>query len=102
MACDPSVLKGVPLFALFDDDELAVLAGHVELKRFQPRHRIYRMHSPGGNAYVVVSGAVEVTTVDEDQQDVVIDRTGAGQFFGFASMLDQTPHQTNATALEET
>jgi len=25
-----------------------------------------------------------------------------GEFFGFASMLDQTPHQTNALALEET
>ena len=25
-----------------------------------------------------------------------------GEFFGFASMLEQTPHQTNAIALEET
>jgi len=25
-----------------------------------------------------------------------------GSFFGFASMLEQTPHQTNATAMEDT
>ena len=25
-----------------------------------------------------------------------------GEFFGFASMLDQTPHQTSAVAAEET
>jgi len=43
-----------------------------------------------------------VSTVDEDQQEVVIDEPSHGEFFGFASMLEQTPHQTNATAVEET
>ena len=32
MACDPGTLRQVPLFALLDDDELAVLASQVELK----------------------------------------------------------------------
>jgi uncharacterized membrane protein len=50
----------------------------------------------------MVSGRVRVTTVDEDQQEVVVDEPAYGQFFGFASMLDGTAHQTNATALEET
>jgi uncharacterized membrane protein len=43
-----------------------------------------------------------VTTVDEDHQEVVVDEPAAGEFFGFASMLEQTSHQTNAVALEET
>jgi CRP/FNR family transcriptional regulator, cyclic AMP receptor protein len=100
MPCDPAVLKNVPLFALLDDDELAVLAGQVELRSFAPRQRIYRMHDPGGQAYILISGVVHVTTVDEDQQEVLVDQPGAGEFFGFASMLDQTPHQTNATAMD--
>ena len=29
MPCNPEVLKDVPLFALLDDEELAVLAGQV-------------------------------------------------------------------------
>jgi uncharacterized membrane protein len=102
MACDPSILRQVPLFALLDDDETAVLAAHVELKTFAPRQRIYKIGDPGGQAYVMVSGAVQVTTVDEDHQDVIVDEPAAGEFFGFASMLDGTPHQTNASALEET
>jgi uncharacterized membrane protein len=40
--------------------------------------------------------------VDEDGQEVVVDQPAAGEFFGFASMLDGTPHQTNAIAVEET
>jgi uncharacterized membrane protein len=39
--------------------------------------------------------------VDEDQQEVVVDEPGYGEFFGFASMLEQTPHHTDAIALEE-
>ena len=55
----------------------------------------------GGQAYVLVSGMVRVTTIDEDHQEVVVDEPTPGEFFGFASMLDQTPHQTNASALDE-
>jgi CRP/FNR family transcriptional regulator, cyclic AMP receptor protein len=102
MACSPEILKRVRLFTLLDDDEIAVLAGQVELKTFAPRQRIYKMGDAGGRAYVMVSGRVRVTTVDQDQQEVVIDEPGYGEFFGFASMLEQTPHQTNAIAVEET
>jgi len=96
------MLKQVPLFALLDEDETALLAGKVELKTFATRQRIYKMGDPGGRAYVVVSGKAQVTTVDQDQQEVVLDEPGAGDFFGFASMLQQTPHETGAVALEET
>ena len=102
MGCNPEVLKHVPLFALLDEEETAVLAGQVELKRFAPRQRIYKIGDTGGQAYVVVSGKVRVTTVDQDQQEVVIDEPAHGEFFGFASMLEQTPHQSGAVALEET
>jgi len=100
--CDPKVFKAVPLFSLLDDDEVAVLAAQVEMKRFAPRQRIYKIGDAGGRAYILVSGKVRVTTVDEDQQELVVDEPTAGDFFGFASMLDDTPHQTNATASEDT
>jgi len=102
MSCDSQELKHVPLFALLDDEEAAVLASQVEKKTFTPRQRIYKIGYTDGHAYVMVSGKVRVSTVDEDQQEVVVDEPGHGEFFGFASMLEQTPHQTNATAVEET
>src|SRR5258706_7168443 len=91
MSCNPEVLKQVPLFALLDDDETALLANKVELKTFAPRQRIYKMGEPGGLAYVVVSGKARVTTVDEDNQEVVLDEPTAGDIFSFASILQQTP-----------
>jgi CRP/FNR family transcriptional regulator, cyclic AMP receptor protein len=101
MACDPEVLKHVPLFALLDDEETAVLAGQVQVKTFAPRQRIYKIGDTSGQAYVVVSGRVRVTTVDQEHQEVVVDEPSHGEFFGFASMLEQTPHQTDAVAIDE-
>jgi CRP/FNR family transcriptional regulator, cyclic AMP receptor protein len=102
MICGPDVLRSVPLFALLDDDETAVLAAQVEVKNFGARERIYKKGDAGGQAYVMLSGKVRVSTVDEDQQEVIVDEPARGEFFGFASMLEQNPHQTNAIALEET
>jgi CRP/FNR family transcriptional regulator, cyclic AMP receptor protein len=101
MSCSPETLRAVPLFSLLDEDELCVLASQVEIKSLVPRQRIYKVGDSGGQAYVMVSGKVRVTIVDEDHQEVIVDEPAHGEFFGFASMLEQTPHQTNATALEE-
>jgi len=100
MPCSQDTLREVPLFALLDNDELSVLADQVQIKEFAPRQRIYKMGDPGGRAYVMVSGSVRVTTIDEDNQEIVIDEPAPGEFFGFASMLDGTPHQTGATAMD--
>jgi CRP/FNR family transcriptional regulator, cyclic AMP receptor protein len=102
MECKPDVLKHVPLFSLLDDEELKVLAAQVEIKEFQPRQRIYKMGEACKLAYVMVTGRVRVTTIDEDHQEVVVDEPSHGEFFGFASMLECTPHQTTATAIDET
>jgi len=102
MTCKAEDLRQIPLFALLDDDEMAVLAAQVEIKKFAARQRIYKIGEPGKHAYVMMSGTVRVTTVDEDHQEVLVDSPSHGDFFGFASMLDDTPHQTTALAMEET
>ena len=76
MPCEPQILQQVPLFALLDADETALLAAQVEVRRFAPRQRIYKIGDAGGRAYVMVSGMVRVATIDEDQQDVIVDEIG--------------------------
>ena len=100
MPCDVDVLKHVPIFALLDDDEIAVLSGLVELKTLSSGAD-RKVRDPGSHAYILVSGKVRVSTVDEDHQEVVVDEPAPGEFFGFASMLEQTPHQTDAMCLED-
>jgi uncharacterized membrane protein len=102
MACDPTVFADIPIFSLLDADERCILAEHVELRRFGARHRIYKIGDPGERAYVIVRGKVDVVMLDEDNQEVVIDRPAAGEIFGLASMLSASPHQTTAVAVEDT
>jgi CRP/FNR family cyclic AMP-dependent transcriptional regulator len=102
MPCDASVFEEVPIFSLLDADERAVLAEQVELREFAARQRIYKSGDPGGKAFIVVKGQVQVIVIDEDNQEVVIDSPGAGEMFGLASMLSASPHITTAIAVELT
>jgi uncharacterized membrane protein len=85
-----------------DDDEARVLAAQVEIRHFAPRQRIFKAGDSPEHGYVVMSGKAHVAAMDEDSQEIVVDEPTHGDFFGFASMLQQTPHQTTAVAKEET
>jgi uncharacterized membrane protein len=102
MPCDPDELRHVPLFELLDDDEAHVLAAQIQIQRFAPRQRIFKTGDPAEHGYVVMSGRARVFTIDDQQQEVLVDEPTHGVFFGFASMLQRTAHQTTAMALEET
>jgi CRP/FNR family transcriptional regulator, cyclic AMP receptor protein len=101
MACQKEELRHVPLFALLDDEELALLSSLVEIRKFAARQRIYKIDEAADRAYIMMSGAVRVTTFDEDHQEVVVHEPGHGEFFGFASMIEQVAHRTSAHAIEE-
>jgi CRP/FNR family cyclic AMP-dependent transcriptional regulator len=102
MSCNPQELRHIPLFSLLDDDELNVLAAHVEFREFAERQRIYKTGESSVGAYVVLTGSVHVTIVDADGQEVIVDAPRHGEIFGFASMLEGTVHQTTAVATEPT
>jgi len=99
VGCDTGLLKAVPLFSLLDEEERAVLAAHVHVRQFLANQRIYRRGDPGGSGFVVIDGNVRITLIDEDHQEVTVDEPKPGEFFGFASLLDGTAHQTSALAL---
>jgi uncharacterized membrane protein len=102
MACDPAILRDIPLFSNLDDDELSVLAAQVDLRQFPTRQRIFKAGDAADRAYVVISGGARVTTIDKDHQEVLLHQPGPGEYFGFASMLEQTPHQSEAIATADT
>ncbi|MES2393936.1 MAG: DUF1003 domain-containing protein [Acidobacteriota bacterium] len=102
MPCNPNELRHVPLFSLLDDDELAILAQQVELREFAANQRIYKAGEPSTRAFVIMTGGVHVTLIDEDGQEVTFSEPRHGDFFGFASMLEGIPHQTTAVTIEPT
>lgn len=102
MPCDPEELRHVPLFELLDEDEARVLAAQIETRSFAANETIYKAGEPGGHAYIILAGKANLTAIDDDKQPVLLDEPTHGDFFGFASMLQGTEHQTTAIAVEET
>jgi CRP/FNR family transcriptional regulator, cyclic AMP receptor protein len=102
MPCDPEELRHIALFELLDNDEAQILAAQVEIKHYAARQRIYKAGDIATEAYVMISGKVSVTTTDEDQQEVLVDKPEHGDIFGFASMLQHSAHRTTAMATEDT
>jgi uncharacterized membrane protein len=102
MPCNAEELRHVPLFSLLDDEELQVLSQQVELREFAARQRIYKAGDRGESAFVVMTGSVRVTLLDEDGQEVLFSEPHHGDFFGFASMMEDTAHATTAVAMEPT
>ena len=60
----------------------AVLAQQVELREFAPRQRIYKAGEQSKSGFVVLTGAVRVTLIDEDGQEVLFSEPQHGDFFG--------------------
>jgi CRP/FNR family cyclic AMP-dependent transcriptional regulator len=95
-------LRKIPLLSRLDRSELELLAEQLELSTYSPRQRIFGKGEKAKAAYLIVSGNVRVTTVDEDNQEVLIARPGPGTLVGLSSMLDESVRQTHASAEEET
>lgn len=102
MSFDPSILRDVPMFNLFDEDELRELCQHIEEKRFVAGQTIFRLGDPGGEMHVVLSGRVELFITDRDGSRALVGEVEAGEMFGELSLLDSEPRSASAVAVEAT
>ena len=102
MAFDISLLKQVPMFKLFDDDELRELEQHIEERSFVAGQTIFRARDPGGEMHVVVAGKVELFILDGAGNRTSVGVVETGEMFGELSLLDSEPRSASAIAVENT
>jgi CRP/FNR family cyclic AMP-dependent transcriptional regulator len=102
MAFDLTLLKQVPMFNLFDDDELRELAHHIEERGFVAGQTVFRDGDPGGEMHVVMSGKVELFISDPKGNRVSVGVVEAGEMFGELSLLDGEARSASAIAQEAT
>jgi CRP/FNR family cyclic AMP-dependent transcriptional regulator len=95
-----AVLKAVPLFSSFPDDQLRLLAG-VVTRRSTPRSTTVMA---GGDAtdslYIVLSGRLKVMMSDADGKEVILSILGPGEFFGEMGLIDDAPRSASVVAIE--
>lgn len=99
---NPQIFNDVPIFELLDDEERKVLAQQVSVKTFKKGQLLFKAGDPGGLAYIIQSGLVQVTIRDANNESVVLDVTDNGGIVGMSSLLAEEDHLTSATAMENT
>lgn len=102
MSVDPAILKEVPMFNRFDEEELRELSSQIEERRFVAGQTIFKAGDPGGEMHVVISGSVELFIVDTIGNRASVGVVQPGEMFGELSLLDGQPRSASAIALDRT
>ena len=95
-----AVLKAVPLFASFPEDQLRVLATTVMRKSAPRSNTIMAGGDPTDSLYIVLSGRLKVMMSDSDGKEVILSILGPGEFFGEMGLIDEEPRSASVVTIE--
>ena len=95
-----AVLKAVPLFASFPEDQLRMLTT-VVTRRSAPRSTTIMA---GGDAtdslYIILSGRLKVMMSDAEGKEVILSILAPGEFFGEMGLIDDEPRSASVVTIE--
>jgi uncharacterized membrane protein len=94
-------LKNVPLFQLFDDDELRELTAQIEERTYVAGQTVFRAGEAGGEMHVVLAGKAETYVIDHEGRRVVVAESEPGDIFGELSLLDSEPRSAGVLAIAQ-
>ena len=94
-------LKSVSLFGNLSDRQFGILSKAGTIKKFEKGFLIVHQHGHGDTFYIVVSGRVKVTLLNEDGKEIVLSVLKEGDFFGELSLLDNEPRSASVITMED-
>lgn len=97
---DPDFFSTVPLFELVDEQERVAIAEAFTTRQVDTGQIVFHQGEAGDEMFLVRSGRVQVFTVTDTGQRMVLAENGPGDVFGEISLLDGGPRTATAVALE--
>ena len=97
-----SLLKSIPLFANFPEDELAKVEQLTRRKEFKKNAVILQENETGTYMYIVFSGKIKVVQMNEEGKEQIVAIHKKGDFFGEMSLLDGKTQPAIVMAMEAT
>ena len=97
---NPAVLKSVPLFASFSDQQIVTLLNYVQHRSFARHIFVMQMGDETDSIYIVLSGKVKVVITDDQGREVILGFMGPQEFFGEMGILDDQPRSASVYTLE--
>jgi CRP/FNR family cyclic AMP-dependent transcriptional regulator len=95
-----TVLKSVPLFASFPEEQLRMLVS-VVTRRSAPRASVIMAAGDQiDSLYIVISGRLKVMMGDAEGKEVILSLIGPGEFFGEMGLIDDAPRSASVVTIE--
>jgi len=95
-----AVLKTVPLFTTFPEDQLRMLTTMVTRKSAPRSTTIMAGGDPTDSLYIVLSGRLKVMMSDAEGKEVILSILTAGEFFGEMGLIDDAPRSASVVSIE--
>ena len=95
-----AVLKAVPLFASFPEEQLRMLTTVVTRKSAPRSTTIMAGGDPTDSLYIVLSGRLKVMMSDAEGKEVILSILGAGEIFGEMGLIDDEPRSATVITIE--
>jgi len=95
-----AVLKAVPLFASFPEDQLRMLTTMVTRRSAARSTTIMAGGDATDSLYIVLSGRLKVMMSDSDGKEVILSILGPGEFFGEMGLIDDEPRSASVVSIE--
>lgn len=99
---DINALKNIPLFSGLNQPALEDLSVHLRKETYAPNHTIFWMDERGENLYIILSGKVKISYIDDEAHEITLATLSTGSFFGELSVIDGGPHTATARTVNET
>lgn len=98
VVAQPCIIVGVSLFLIV---VIADFFRHHGVARahFEPGQIIFRQGDSGDFIYTIIEGQVEIVKEERNGQERVIDRMGAGEYFGEMALVSDAPRTATVRAL---
>jgi CRP/FNR family transcriptional regulator, cyclic AMP receptor protein len=96
-----TVLKKIPLFALFPEADLQNLLPLLRRKKLQKGEILFRQGDEGTALYLILQGQIKIS-LSAGMDAVTLAILRQGEFLGEMSLLDNLPRSADAIALEDT
>lgn len=97
---DIDLLKQVPFFSDFNEDQLRLLAFGAETRIYRAKQVLFRQGDLADSGFVLVKGQVRMT-ISQDGRDIDTQNLGVGSLIGEMALVAETRRTALATATDD-
>lgn len=101
MTSQSSILREVPIFTELDDEDLGLIMKMAVRHAYPKNTMIVIEEDRGDMLYIIESGSVKITRLDDEGHEVILAILGSAEFFGEMALLDGQGRSANVMALED-